>query len=191
MKLILGSGSPRRKEILEEAGFAFSVVTADVVESDDAGLGLEGLAVYNARLKAEAVYDLLPKEEEQVVIGSDTVVWLDEKAYGKPDSVEESYRMLSELSGKTHLVGTGIALVSGSGTESYCEVAKVTFHDLSAEDIRTYVNEVHVSDKAGSYAIQDGGERIVKKYEGEFKCIMGLPIIKLQEKLIKLGFIKI
>lgn len=182
MKLILGSSSPRRKEILANIGYPFTAVTADVTESEDASLGLEGLSLHNAQLKAEAVYQALGSKEN-LVIGSDTVVWLDGVAYGKPRDEEEAYRFLSELSGKTHQVGTGVALVSSEGTELFCEIAEVTFKTLSKEEVISYVADIPVMDKAGSYAIQDGGDRIIQQYEGEFETIMGLPLGRLQQAL--------
>jgi len=181
MDLVLGSGSPRRKELLSRLGYNFIVKTAEVEESSDDMLGLEGLCIYNAQLKAQAVYDSY--SEEVVVLGSDTVVWLDGVAYGKPTSESDAVRILSELSGRTHQVGTGVALISPSGTDSYCEISEVKFKALSEADILSYIHDVPVMDKAGAYAIQDGGERIVQSYQGEFETIMGLPLIKLENKL--------
>lgn len=190
MQLILGSGSPRRREILHKMGYAFDIMTAEVVESQDSSLGLAGLSEFNARLKAEAVYAQLGREEV-VVIGSDTVVWLDKRAYGKPTSSSHAVEMLSELSGQTHQVGTAVAIVTAEGTHSYCEIAEVTFHELTSDAITAYIQDVPVMDKAGSYAIQHGGERIVKHYEGEFECIMGLPTVELDRQLTTLGVSKL
>ena len=186
MRLILGSGSPRRREILTKMGYSFEVITADVEESDDERLGLEGLSIYNAKLKADTVFQRLSKTN-CAVIGSDTVVWLEGKAYGKPTCVEDAQRMLSELSGKTHQVGTGIAIVTETHTDVFCEIAEVTFKELSPEVIKAYIEDVPVMDKAGSYAIQDGGERVIQEYSGEFECVMGLPVLKLTTKLKELG----
>ena len=182
MKLILGSGSPRRKEILTRIGYTFEIMTADVVESDDDSLGLEGLSLYNAKLKAEAVYNEL-EAPSNIVIGSDTVVWLDGKAYGKPKDKKEAHRFLRELSGKTHQVGTGVAIVTNEETQLFCEIADVTFKALTDEDISSYITDIPVMDKAGSYAIQDGGDRIIDHYEGEFETIMGLPFARLKTEL--------
>lgn len=187
--LILGSSSPRREEILRKAGFSFNVLSVDVDESEDETLGLEGLCMHNARLKAETVYNTVA-QEEALIIGSDTVVWLEGRAYGKPESRSHAYQMLRELSGKTHQVGTGVCLISEERTEAYCEVSEVTFHSLSEADITSYVEDVYVMDKAGSYAIQDEGKRIIKEFKGEYECIMGLPIKKLTEKLIEMGIKK-
>jgi len=182
MKLILGSGSPRRKEILAKLGYSFQSITADVTESEDATLGLKGLSIYNAKLKAQAVYNYLGTSDN-LVIGSDTVVWLDGEAYGKPSSPEEAHEFLSELSGKTHQVGTAVALTSEKKTEVFCEIAHVTFKTLTKAEIKSYVNDIPVMDKAGAYAIQNGGDRIIAHYEGEFETIMGLPSNRLARAL--------
>lgn len=183
MKLILASASPRRKEILADLGYPFQSITADVQESSTEEYGLEHLATYNAKLKAEAVYKSLPVDEDFAVIGSDTVVWLEGKAYGKPKNQEDSHRILTELQGKTHQVGTGVSILSAQGVTTYCEVAHVTFHPLTSSEISAYIQDIPVSDKAGSYAIQNGGDRIIDHYEGEFSCIMGLPKASLKKAL--------
>ncbi len=183
MKLILGSGSPRRKEILGKMGYDFEVITVPgLEESEDESLGLEGLSILNAELKAEAVYAQID-DNQAVVIGSDTVVWLDGKAYGKPKDEAHSLQFLSELAGKTHQVGTGVAITTQNGTKTFCEVAHVTFKPLTEADIRSYIRDIPVMDKAGSYAIQDGGDRIIAKYEGEYETIMGLPYARLAHEL--------
>jgi len=186
MQLILGSGSPRRQEILEKLGYQFKILTADVEESCDQSMGLEQLSIYNAQLKAEAVFASLPNQEQVVVLGSDTVVWLENQAYGKPKDRKDAIRMLTNLSGKTHQVGTGVALVTHAGLRTYCEISEVTFHTLNRNEIESYIDEVYVMDKAGAYAIQDEGQRIVQTYTGEYETIMGLPTIRLQEELQKI-----
>ena len=188
MNLILGSGSPRRKEILNDLGYHVRCITADVTESTDQSLGLSGLSSFNARLKAEAVYKQL-NDPQAVVIGSDTVVWLDGVAYGKPQDHAQACRFLTELSGKTHQVGTAVAFTSAHGTTSFCEIADVTFKPLTTQDILSYIEDIPVMDKAGSYAIQDGGDRIIDHYEGEFETIMGLPKARTKEELEKIDIL--
>jgi len=182
MNLVLGSGSPRRREILTKLGYDFTIMTADVEESSDDSLGLEGLSIYNAKLKAEAVYAEL-NDPSAVVIGSDTVVWLDGRAYGKPQDHAHAHATLTTLAGKTHQVGTGVAIVTANGTHTFCEIAHVTFKPLTSDEIEAYITDIYVMDKAGAYAIQDGGERIVDRYEGEFETIMGLPTKQLSHYL--------
>jgi len=185
--LILASASPRRKEILAKMGYEFEIVVADVEESEDESLGLEGLSILNARLKAEAVYAQI-ENDNAVVIGSDTVVWLDGKAYGKPKDEAQSLQFLTELSGKTHQVGTGVAITTQTGTKTFCEIAHVTFKPLTEADILSYIRDIPVMDKAGSYAIQDGGDRIIERYEGEYETIMGLPHARLKQALDEYNF---
>lgn len=187
MHLILASASPRRKELLTNLGYTFECVKAEVQESSDESLGLEGLCKVNAELKANTVYESLPEKHSTVVIGSDTVVWLEGRSYGKPQSIAHASAMLSALSGKTHRVGTAVTLKTESTLISYCESAEVSFHELSAESISTYIAEVDVMDKAGSYAIQAEGKRVVKSFLGEYECIMGLPLIRLTQELKQLG----
>lgn len=166
---------------MKEVGYPFTVITKDTEESADSSLGLEGLATLNAELKAKAVYNSV--DEESLVIGSDTVVWLEGKAYGKPKDYEEALQMLSELSGKTHQVGTGVALVGEDGIQSFCQITEVTFKSLSKEEIQQYVDSVEVMDKAGSYAIQDGGDRIVASIKGEFDNVMGFPVNAVKDAI--------
>ena len=184
--LILGSSSPRRSEILDSMGYLFEVVSPQAEESNDETLGLEGLSIYNAEIKAQAVWNTLTGSNT-VVLASDTVVWLDGKPYGKPTSLEHAYEMLTELSGKTHTVGSGVCLMSNQKKHSFCETAKVTFKKLSLDEIVKYVNDVWVMDKAGAYSIQEQSTRIVQEFVGEYEVIMGLPKKKLATLLNELN----
>lgn len=179
MKLILASKSPRRREILEKYGFEVLVQQPSNVRELD--LGEEGLdtpekvVCENARLK---VLSIVPKEPAWVV-GSDTIVVLHGKQYGKPKNEEQAIQFLTELSGGTHEVYSSYCLKMNGRMELGFDVSEVTFKTLSRKEIQRYIETVHVMDKAGAYAVQEGGEEIVASLEGSFYNVMGLPIEKI------------
>lgn len=181
--MILASRSPRRRELLSRCGVEFSVFDADVGElTQDSGVILEELPAANASLKADAAAEKFPCE---LVLGADTMVICNGKAYGKPENEAESFNMLSELSGRTHQVITGVALVCRERgiREVWSEVSQVSFKELSAETIRNYIQCVNTLDKAGAYAIQEHGEMIIEHLDGELENVIGLPLIQLQKFL--------
>ncbi len=183
--MILASRSPRRKELLASCGVEFSVYDANVEElTADSGVALEALPACNALLKARSVAGLFPSE---MVLGADTMVICDGAALGKPDSLEDSFRMLKKLSGKSHQVITGVALLCAEKNivEVWSEVSGVKFKNLSDEDIVRYTAMVNTLDKAGAYAIQEHGEVIVENFSGELENIIGLPLIRLKTLLEK------
>ena len=180
LPLILASGSPRRRELLREAGVDFEVVTAGVAELDEVaapGLAPAELAVANGRLKAGAAARLRPG---RWILGADTVVALEGRIFGKPGSPKEAGDFLRALSGRTHEVVTGGVLRGpDGGEECFHEISRVTFQPLSDEVIARYLGEVHVLDKAGGYALQERGEWIVASVEGSRANVIGLPVEKL------------
>ena len=181
--MILASRSPRRKELLASCGVEFSIYDANVDElTAPCGVELEELPAQNALLKARAVAEKFPGE---VILGADTMVICDGEALGKPDSPEDSFRMLKMLSGKTHQVITGVALLckAKNFAEVWSEVSQVKFKELSDEDIIRYTALVNTLDKAGAYAIQEHGELIVEKFDGELENIIGLPLTRLKSLL--------
>lgn len=181
--MILASRSPRRKELLGSCGVEFSVFDAGVGElTPECGIALEELPVANARLKAQAVAQQFPQE---LVLGADTMVICGDRAYGKPEDENASFRMLSELSGKTHRVITGVALICPERRicELWSGVTRVQFKVLSGETIREYIQKVNTLDKAGAYAIQEHGELIIDSIDGEMENVIGLPLIRLKELL--------
>ena len=183
--MILASRSPRRKELLASCGVEFSIYDANVDELNaGSGAALEELPEINALLKARAVALKFPAE---LVLGADTMVICDGEALGKPASTEDSFRMLKMLSGKTHQVITGVALLCAEKNiaEVWSEVSQVKFRTLSDEDIAGYTTLVNTLDKAGAYAIQEHGELIVEKFDGELENIIGLPLIRLKTLLEK------
>lgn len=189
-EIILASGSPRRRHLLEELGLRFEVVTADVPELDAVSaphLEPVELARENARLKAVTVAKMHPG---RWILGADTVVVLEKRLFGKPASLEEAREFLRALSGHTHEVITGGALLMPDGEEElFDETTRVTFRDLSREVIERYLAEVKVLDKAGAYALQERGEWIVERVEGSRSNVIGLPVEKLLAVLKRRGLL--
>lgn len=185
MQVILASSSPRRRELLASAGVTFDVRVSPADEIHDPAMALEQLCEHNARLKAEAVAIELP---EAIVIGADTLVWIDGTALGKPSSPEEARSMLRRLSGREHSVCTGVCLcLPGGGCEVFHSVTTVEFNELDEQAIEDYLSLVHTMDKAGGYAIQEHGERIVRGIRGSYSNVVGLPVDEVVERLLSLG----
>jgi len=188
--LILASGSQRRRELLTAMAVRFEVITADVRELDEEtspDLAPIALARENARLKARAVAALHPG---RWILGADTVVALDEHLLGKPPSLAQAKQFLRALSGRTHEVITGCALISPNGeTESFHAISLVTFRVLSDEIIERYLAAVHVLDKAGAYALQENGEWIIARVEGSRTNVIGLPTEALTSVFKKRGLL--
>ncbi len=186
MKLILASASPRRRELLAGIYPDFKIVTADAREYDS-GIWPERLPLVNATNKALSVAYLYPGA---LVIGADTVIELDERLIGKPDSLKHAEQILHQLSDRTHLVTTGVHIVCMERKIrcSFVVSTSVTFFPLSHEVIQTYICKVNVLDKAGAYAIQEYGEMLVKDIDGPLDNVIGLPCDKLRESLQACGF---
>ena len=181
--MILASRSPRRKELLTRCGVEFDIYDAAVGElTPESGIPVEKLPAANAELKAGSVAEKFPQE---LVLGADTMVICDHVAYGKPENEAESFQMLKKLSGKTHLVVTGVALIGKSRNirEVWDEATYVHFKELSDETIRQYIKLVHTLDKAGAYAIQEHGDLIIDQVDGEIENVIGLPLIRLKQRL--------
>lgn len=184
MKLVLASNSPRRKELLEKAGFKFEIISSDYDEtgfSDNPVLTAETFAVG----KAQAVFSAV--KEGVAVIGADTVVFEGGEILGKPKSQEEAEKMLKRLSGKTHSVVTGYAVITSDKIISGSVTTEVTFNNLSDELIGEYIKSGLYKGKAGSYGIQDPFP-LVKSYKGSLTNVIGLPIetiVPILEKIVK------
>lgn len=180
--LILASASPRRRELLNAAGYRFQVIASDVAEIDDSALRVEELVRQNAVLKARSVAGRFPGS---IVIGSDTLVALDRTALGKPGNLDEGFAMLSRLSGRTHSVLTGVCLLRlADGREQiFVEETRVTFRPLEEAEIRRYLSLINPLDKAGSYAAQEHGEMIIENLEGSWSNVVGLPMERLARAL--------
>jgi septum formation protein len=186
-ELILASASPRRSQLLREAGFTFRIEVPEVEEAHDASLSCSQLTEANASLKAHAIALLHP---DAWAIGADTLVYLQGKPLGKPRDMEEARHMLRALSGQTHQVCTGVALAGKGGTElhTFSVVTDVTFLPLTEDIIHTYHAAVPVLDKAGGYAIQDHGHLIIHSIQGSMSNVIGLPVDELTAQLQALGF---
>ena len=173
-KLILASASPRRKEILAEGGLSFSVRPQDIDESVYDGIEPRLMVQLLAASKAAKAV----QGENEVILGADTVVVCDGKVLGKPKDAAEAEEMLSMLSGRTHSVYTGIAVLRGDdGTmRTHAEETLVTFRTLTKEEIRAYIETGEPMDKAGAYGIQGKGGALVSETEGDFQNVVGLPL---------------
>ncbi len=172
--LILASLSPRRKEILQSAGFTFRVEARPTTEAFPPDMPSEDVPVYLAAGKAACFGE---EFGEAIVLCADTVVILDEKIMNKPADEEEAFQMLSALSGKKHRVVTGVALKTAGKLTTFSDTAFVTFKELSEEEIRYYIRRCSPFDKAGSYGVQDFiGMAGIPKIEGSFYTVMGLPV---------------
>lgn len=184
--LILASASPRRKALLDSIGVSFKVQPARVPEAWDDSSDPEEVARDLALRKARAVAAL---QAEGLVVGADTLVCLDGVILGKPRSESEATSMLQRLSGKTHSVVTGVAVVdSRSGREEVAaEVTRVTFRTLSPAEIERYVATGEPMDKAGAYGIQGVGALLVARIEGCYPNVVGLPLVRLAELLSRFG----
>lgn len=175
-KIILASKSPRRRHLLQQAGFQFEVRTREVEETFPPELPLEEVAAYLAMKKAEAVRDFLTGGDE-IILTADSVVILKDRFYGKPEDLADAARMLRELSGNVHEVITGVCLLSTKKEVVFSGISRVHFAELSEEEIQYYVHNYEVLDKAGSYAVQEWiGLCCIEKIEGSYSNIMGLPM---------------
>lgn len=179
-ELILASGSPRRKELLETAGLSFSIIVADITEVIPDGASPEEAVKSLALQKAQAVAKLYP---DCVVLGSDTVVVSGGEILGKPKDEADAEKMLGELSGKIHKVCTGVAIIGPEKTKNFCETTEVEFHDLSEKEISDYVKTGEPMDKAGAYGIQGKGCVLVKRINGDYFNVVGLPVSKVYREL--------
>ena len=184
---ILGSNSPRRRELLAGLGIDFEVrVAKDVDESYPATLVAEQIPLYISQQKAKA-YVLSP---DDVLITADTIVWLDGCVLGKPVDEADAVRMLHQLSGRTHQVFTGVTIRFDDETHSFAAASDVTFDSLTDEEINYYVKNFRPLDKAGAYGIQEWiGYVGVTGLHGSYFNVMGLPVQKLYSELKKLHLI--
>ena len=175
--LILASASPRRRELLAQAGYKFEVRPAHVPEDPLPGEEPIAYVVRLAREKAEAVYrELAERGDGLVVLGADTTVVVDGEILAKPQDAADAARMLRMLSGRTHRVITGVALATAQGTEVAAEVTAVRFVTLGEEEIAAYIATGEPMDKAGAYAIQGGAARWIPRIEGCYFNVVGLPL---------------
>ena len=182
-KLILASGSPRRQQFMHDLDVDFEVRLKDVEEVyPDHLKGLE-ITDFLALLKAQALDDLA---ENEIVITSDTIVWHQDKALGKPKDYEDAFAMLSSLSSKTHEVITSVCIKNTVAINVFNETTRVTFNALSDDEIKYYLDNYKPYDKAGSYGIQEWiGLVAIARIEGSYANVVGLPVDKVYQYLCK------
>ena len=176
--LILASKSPRRKELLSIITEDFVIRTADVDESLPCNIEPDKAVEYLSKIKAEPFNNGV-----DTVIGADTVVAVDGKILGKPKDRDDAYNMLRMLSGKYHSVFTGVTVIKPTGSITFSVETKVKFFDLTDDEINAYIDTSEPYDKAGSYGIQGRGALLVKKIEGDYFNVVGLPVSTLKRYL--------
>ncbi len=192
MTIVLASASPRRQELLRNAGIPFTVQRASIDETPLAGESPRECAERLAREKALAVFQSNP---QQYVLGADTIVVVDDIILGKPRDAEDAARMLRLLSGRTHAVITGVCVVGpvasqwsvASHTQTASETTLVTMGEISSDEIRDYIATGEPMDKAGAYAIQGVASRWIPRVEGDYSNVVGLPVALVYRLLRERG----
>jgi len=181
-KIILASGSPRRQQFFRDLDIDFEIRLKEVDEVYPPDLQSAQITEYLARLKGTPFDGLLTDNE--ILVTSDTIVWHEGKALGKPKDYEDAFEMLRSMSGKTHEVITSVCFKSSNIIDLVTETTLVTFHALSDAEIKYYLDHYYPSDKAGSYGIQEWiGFVGVARIEGSYPNVMGLPIDKVYQYL--------
>ncbi len=183
-QLILGSGSPRRQELLKSLGFEYRLLPINADESFPETLKAQEIPLFLAEIKADAFPHEL--KEKELLITADTIVWCEGKVLNKPANFKEGKEMLQTLSGKMHEVFTGVCLKSANKQTTFFDSSKVYFKKLTNDEIEYYLTNFNPYDKAGGYGVQDWiGYIGIDKIEGSFYNVMGLPVKELFEELIK------
>lgn len=195
MRIILASGSPRRRELITKIYDKFEVITSDVDETIETE-NPEELVQQLSKRKAEAVYKKITEENQDnaelsnqdfLVIGADTIVFYDGEVLGKPSDEEEATSMISMLSDRTHQVYTGVSVFAKKASKeiliSFAEKTDVSFYNIDKFDIADYVKTGSPMDKAGAYGIQDDFAKHVKKIDGDYNNVVGLPVARLYQEL--------
>jgi nucleoside triphosphate pyrophosphatase len=186
--LILASASPRRAELLKRLKLEFQIVPGTIAEIIDEQLSPLELCQLNAHRKARVI---AKKHPDALVLGADTLVFLDGEIMGKPSDVTEARRMLGRLQGRTHQVVTGVSLIHlrALRERTFAVSTDVTFRPLSEDEINVYLSKMDPLDKAGAYAIQEHGDTIVLEISGSFSNVVGLPMEALREEIQAWGMI--
>ncbi len=185
-RFILASASPRREQLLSEAGLRFEVIPPQADEMNSRAFTSRELTLGNAALKAMAVARLHP---DAVVLAADTLVALDGAIIGKPSSLDAAFRTLQRLSGRQHTVCTGVFICAIARRQkiSFCVVSQVLFRTLSPPEIRAYLTKIDPLDKAGAYAAQGHGAEIIARITGSYTNVIGLPMGETLVALRKFG----
>ncbi len=186
--IILASQSPRRKQLLEWAEIPFEIIVPETDESYPSNLPMEAVAVHIARNKALAVAS--NSSITKPILSADTIVVLDDQVIGKPKDRQDAIAILSGLSGKTHRVITGVVILYNDREIAFADTTEVIFHELTEEQVIYYVDKYKPYDKAGAYAIQEWiGVVGIKSVAGDFYNVMGLPVSRVVQELIKEGLL--
>lgn len=184
-KIILASGSPRRQQFMRDLDLDFDIRVSDIEEIYPATLQGTEITDFLAELKASSLSDAL--EENEILITSDTIVWHENKALGKPKDYDDAFEMLMSLSGKTHEVMTSVCIKTRAITQTFNETTKVTFNTLTEDEVKYYLNNYKPYDKAGAYGIQEWiGLVAIAKVEGSYVNVVGLPVDKVYQHLKRL-----
>ena len=182
--VILASGSPRRQQFFKELDFEFNIQVKEIEEKFPKHLKGAEITDFLANLKSQAFTNLTEKD---LLITSDTIVWLENKALGKPKNKQEAYAMLKELSGKKHEVITSISIRNNNFQKIINDTTVVYFKEISDKEITYYINNYNPYDKAGAYGIQEWiGFIAIDKMEGSYFNVVGLPVHKLFKELMNL-----
>lgn len=191
-QLILASESPRRRQLLETAGFVFDVHSVKVSEIPDKNLNIDEQILEIAGRKAKAAFSELKQKvsSDFLLLTADTMVVYHNQTLGKPRNAEEAHEFLKLLSGQTHEVKTGLCVIESTHSRkvSHIETSQVTFRPLSEDDIRTYIQSGEPMDKAGAYAIQGLGGNFVTKLAGDYDNVVGLPVKAFENLLAKMNW---
>jgi septum formation protein len=180
---VLASASPRRRDLLREAGYAFEILPAHMDEVVAATP--HGTVLGNAQVKAHAIARQRP---ESLVLGVDTEVWFDGRVFGKPADMDDALRMLRELNGRMHEVYSGVCLAWDGGAQerTFVEITRVHFHNRTDDELRAYLARIGPLDKAGAYAAQEDDGVMIARVEGSFTNVIGLPMEALARELAAL-----
>ena len=180
--IILASGSPRKQQFFRDLNLKFEIRLKEIEEVYPSNLAAAEIPAFLAELKANAFKDEL--QDNDLLITSDTIVWLNNKAIGKPIDYDDAFAMLQSLSGNVHEVITSVCFMTNKDSKIISEVTKVYFNELSDEEIKYYINTFEPYDKAGAYGIQDWIGLIgVEKIEGSYANVMGMPVDKVYDYL--------
>ena len=173
--IILASKSPRRRNILKKIGLKFEIIPSNISEIIDHSQNPIYLAEYLSKKKAKKVSE---KYKNKIIIGADTIVYLDKTIYGKPRDKDENYKMLKSLSGKTHNVVTGVSIFNKNRgiQKTFSQITKVTVREIPSNELLYYIDNYSTLDKAGGYGIQDWFSVWIKKIDGCFYNVMGIPL---------------
>lgn len=185
-RFVLASGSPRRRELLSEAGYQFEIATLPVDEVAYGWLTIRELTMWNAGRKAARISETAP---DAIVLAADTLVTIDNTVLGKPSDLEDAVRILRRLSGRPHEVWTAVRIIHAARarSQSFHEMSRVYFRNLGESAIRKYLAKIDPLDKAGAYAAQGFGTEIIERIEGSYSNVVGLPMEKTKAVLRSFG----